>query len=171
MENLLRLSAERAIRYLETLDERGVAPTPAALERLAELGGPLPEAPADPAEVIDLLDRIGSPAAMGGAGGRYSSFVTGGALPATLAANWLASTWDQNGFMVASSPLAAAIEENRPALAARRPGAAARVRRGLCHRRNDGQPQRARRCPAPDCSTSLAGMSRRRGSLARRRSP
>ena len=30
MEDLLRLSAERAIRYLATLDERGVAPTPAA---------------------------------------------------------------------------------------------------------------------------------------------
>ena len=35
----------------------------------------------------------------------------GGSLPAALAANWLAGAWDQNACLVASSPVAAAVEE------------------------------------------------------------
>jgi glutamate/tyrosine decarboxylase-like PLP-dependent enzyme len=37
--------------------------------------------------------------------------VHGGALPVSLAANWLATAWDQNGFSFASSPVAVVIEE------------------------------------------------------------
>lgn len=110
MNDLLQTTAQRAIRYLSSLDTRGVAPTPEAIARLAELGGPLPEAPADATEVLALLDDIGSPATMASTGGRYFGFVIGGALPATLAASWLASTWDQNGGMTVASPLASALE-------------------------------------------------------------
>ena len=35
----------------------------------------------------------------------------GGSLPATLAANWLAASWDQNAAMVVSSPTAARLEQ------------------------------------------------------------
>lgn len=111
MHELLHLSAERASQYLASLEERNVAPTPEALAQLHELGGPLPEHPSDPTAVIDLLDRIGSPAATASAGGRFFGFVTGGSLPAALAANWLSSTWDQNAFSAATSPLITRIEE------------------------------------------------------------
>ena len=40
--------------------------------------------------------------------GRYFGFVTGGALPASVAATWLATAWDQNASLTVMSPVAAA---------------------------------------------------------------
>jgi glutamate/tyrosine decarboxylase-like PLP-dependent enzyme len=57
------------------------------------------------------LDEIGSPATVATAGPRYFGFVTGGSLPASVAANWLSGAWDQNGAFVVGSPIAAALEE------------------------------------------------------------
>jgi len=108
---LLSSTAERALQYLESLDTRGVAPRPEALERLRALGGELPERGSDPAEVLALLDDVGSPATMASAGPRYFGFVIGGSLPASLAASWLATAWDQNAGLVAASPVAAALED------------------------------------------------------------
>lgn len=111
MNDLLRSAAARAAAYLRQLETRPVFPSSAALARLAELGGALPDHASDPAEMLALLDEIGSPATAASAGGRYFGFVVGGCLPAALAANWLASAWDQNAMCRASSPVAAAIEQ------------------------------------------------------------
>ena len=111
MHDLLHDAAGRAVRYLNTLDQRGVAPSPAAVARLGELDHPLPDTPTDPQTVLQLLDDIGSPATMVNAGGRFFGFVNGGALPATVAANWLAGAWDQNAGLVVLSPIAARLEE------------------------------------------------------------
>ncbi|HWS53469.1 MAG TPA: pyridoxal-dependent decarboxylase [Pyrinomonadaceae bacterium] len=78
---------------------------------MARLRGPLPRKPAGPQEVLALLDEVGSPATTASAGGRFFGFVTGGSLPAALAANWLAGAWDQNAFSFASSPAAVVLEE------------------------------------------------------------
>jgi glutamate/tyrosine decarboxylase-like PLP-dependent enzyme len=111
VNGVLRDAAERSLRYLEEIGERRVAPLPAQLDQLRRLGGPLPEGPADPAEVLALLDDAGSPATVASAGARYFGFVIGGSLPVTLAANWLAGAWDQNAGLVAASPVGAALEE------------------------------------------------------------
>ncbi|MBX3062737.1 MAG: aspartate aminotransferase family protein [Anaerolineae bacterium] len=111
LEQLLKSTAERASRYLESLDERAVVPTTDALTQLSRLDEPLPDLPSDPEAVIALLDEIGSPATVATAGSRYFGFVTGGSLPATLAANWMAGAWDQNTAYTVMSPIAARLEE------------------------------------------------------------
>lgn len=108
---LLGLASNRAIHYLNEIDTRSVAPSTIAMERLSELGGPLPEEPSDPAEVIKLLDEFGSPATMATAGPRFFGFVVGGAMPVTVAANWLASAWDQNSPVYLLSPTGTTCEK------------------------------------------------------------
>jgi glutamate/tyrosine decarboxylase-like PLP-dependent enzyme len=108
---LLRDAAERSIAYLAGLDHRPVGVTSDALRALETLDGPLPQEPGDLAAVLAQLDEIGSPATTASAGGRYFGFVTGGTLPAALAATWLAATWDQDAGLAVMSPISAALEE------------------------------------------------------------
>ena len=109
---LLADAAERGISYLENLDARPVYPQASHIARLEEsLKAPLSDTPTDASEVLSFIDEFGSPATVASAGGRYFGFVTGGALPASVAANWLAGAWDQNCFGVVSSPAAALFED------------------------------------------------------------
>jgi glutamate/tyrosine decarboxylase-like PLP-dependent enzyme len=110
MDELLRDAADRAAQYLRKLPERRVAPSKADLAQLAELGGDLPSGPLADDEILTLLDRVGSPATMASAGPRYFGFVTGGALPVTVATNVLAGAWDQNAFSPVASPVGAELE-------------------------------------------------------------
>jgi len=103
-------TAQRACVYRDTIAERAVTPSAGALAALQRLDVPLPEGPADPAEVLRVLDEIGSPATVATTGGRFFGFVIGGSLPAAVAADWLASAWDQNAGLQVASPIAAALE-------------------------------------------------------------
>jgi glutamate/tyrosine decarboxylase-like PLP-dependent enzyme len=109
---LLAEAASRGANYLESLDTRPVFPHAADVERLREaLRGDMPTGPTPDAEVLAFLDDYGSPATVASAGGRYFGFVTGGALPATVASHMLATAWDQNSFSFISSPAAALFDE------------------------------------------------------------
>lgn len=110
MDDLLDDAARRARRYLATLDDRPVFPPAAARDALSAFDVPLPDAPLAPRDVLARLDDLGSPATVATAGRRYFGFVTGGALPTTVAASWLATAWDQNGFSSTMSPTVAALE-------------------------------------------------------------
>ncbi len=111
MNELLADASARAARYLEEIQTRSVAPTPAALASLQVLDEALPEKPGDPAETLRLLDEIGSPATTAMAGPRFFGFVIGGSLPVTLAANWLAGAWDQNSALYRATPSTAFLEQ------------------------------------------------------------
>jgi glutamate/tyrosine decarboxylase-like PLP-dependent enzyme len=108
---LLRRTAEIAADFVDSLDERPVWP-PATIEELrTTLGGPLPEGPSDPLDVVEALAEAAERGVVGIPSGRYFGFVIGGAVPASLAADWLASTWDQNAGLVVAGPSAAVVEE------------------------------------------------------------
>lgn len=110
MDSLLRDTAERAINYRKEVQNRKVAPSDEAIKNLDQFNTPLPNEPVDDKKVIELLDKFGSPATIGISGPRFFGFVIGGSLPATLAANWLSSAWDQNGGLFTGSPVGAYLE-------------------------------------------------------------
>lgn len=107
---LLRDAADRAATYLEGIDARAVAPTAPAIAALAAFDRALPEQAIDPATVLRELDEVGSPGTSTSTGGRYFGFVIGATLPAALAANMLATAWDQNAGLVIISPTTAKLE-------------------------------------------------------------
>jgi len=108
---LLRETAEKSIRWLEALPFRRVRPWASAEELRKSLGGSLNEEGMNPSEVLSFFSQEAEPGLTGSPGPRYFGFVTGGALPASLAADWLSSAWDQNAVLAVSSPAASAAED------------------------------------------------------------
>jgi glutamate/tyrosine decarboxylase-like PLP-dependent enzyme len=111
LDSLLADAQRRAVRYLDSLDERAVQPDPDAVAALTRFDVPLQNEPMDPRAVLAELDDYGSGATMGLAGPRFFGFVIGGSLPAALAADWLASAWDQNTGLYKSTPGTSHIEQ------------------------------------------------------------
>jgi len=109
-KDLLQDVASRATRYLDDVRRRRVSPSPDALREMQRFAVELQDDSIDAAKVLAELDTLGSPATVACTGGRYFGFVTGGALPAPLAANMLAAAWDQNSGLEVQSPIAAHLE-------------------------------------------------------------
>lgn len=111
---LLTQAAHRAATYLESLHTRPVRPDAAAVAGLSAWDSALPERSTSAESTLQALDDVGSPATMAMAGPRFFGFVIGGALPVTVAAQWLATAWDQNTGLYRVTP--ATVELERIAL-------------------------------------------------------
>jgi glutamate/tyrosine decarboxylase-like PLP-dependent enzyme len=109
--DLLAEAQRYATAYLEDAVNRHVGGTSDRTTLIERLGGPLPEESSDPHVVLANLVRDADPGIVASIGKRYFGFVTGGAVPVTVAADWLASAWDQNGGMYVMSPALAVMED------------------------------------------------------------
>lgn len=99
-----------AFEYADKSLERNVYPTEEALMDLEKFDENLPKQTTDSREVLDLLNKYGSPATVSQIGGRYFGLVNGGIIPVGLAAKWLNDFWDQNTPLYVTSPIASKLE-------------------------------------------------------------
>jgi glutamate/tyrosine decarboxylase-like PLP-dependent enzyme len=88
---LLDQTRELAGRVLAGVDSRPVARQPDPAEVV-----PVPVAGIGLRRALEVFQERWEPALSGSAGPRFLGFVTGGATPASLAGDWLVSTFDQN---------------------------------------------------------------------------
>ena len=107
----LGAAVDHAKSYLAGLSERLVAEQTTLDELRKALAVPLPDEAVEPAEVVHDLAAGVEPGLVATGSPRYFGFVIGGALPAALAADWLAGAWDQNAVLYACGPPAAVVEE------------------------------------------------------------
>ena len=98
-------------RFLGSLNTRPVASrgTPAMIR--APLPTRFPAHGIAAADVVRAIAAAAEPGLTANAGGRFFAWVKGGALPAALATDIMASGWDQNAVLAATSPAAAVLEE------------------------------------------------------------
>ena len=109
-ERVLEAAALAAREYLASVDERLVR-SPEADETAHGFGVSLPEEGVGAlAAVKELLDA-GPEASVTSAGPRFFHWVIGGVTPAALAADWFASSLDQNAAAWDASPLGTRLEE------------------------------------------------------------
>jgi glutamate/tyrosine decarboxylase-like PLP-dependent enzyme len=107
---ILERVLEEATAFLDGLPDRRVAARTDVDGVAAALRRPLPDEGVEPLEAVEELIAGAEPGILAIPSGRFFGWVMGGVLPATLAADWLTSTWDQNAGLLVSSPAAAGAE-------------------------------------------------------------
>ncbi|MGI6783216.1 MAG: pyridoxal phosphate-dependent decarboxylase family protein [Aminivibrio sp.] len=108
---LLDETKKIALEWLESLPLRRAGAEVAAGELIKALEEPLPDEGIPAPDIVRDFASAIEPGLVASPGPRYFGFVTGGSLPAALAADWLASAWDQNGILAISSPAVSAAED------------------------------------------------------------
>jgi len=103
-------ASQFAKEYLESVFERNVYPTEQALADLDKFDESMPLDSTNANDVIQFLNEYGSPATVTTTGARYFGFVSGGAVPVSLAAKVISTFWDQAPAMHVLSPIGSALE-------------------------------------------------------------
>ena len=111
IDEALELAHRHAVDYLANLGQRPVNATATLTDLRQRLDVPLTGAGVSASRVIDDLIAATEGGHLGSSGGRFFAWVSGGALPSALAADWLVSTWDNNAAIYASGPASAVVEE------------------------------------------------------------
>src|SRR5258705_2228794 len=100
-----------ALAYLQILEHESVGATVDFRPLKSRVRKPLPDEGVSAEQVITDLVADTKGGLLGSAGGRFYGWVIGGSVPAALAADWLASAWEQNAALYACSPAASVVEE------------------------------------------------------------
>jgi glutamate/tyrosine decarboxylase-like PLP-dependent enzyme len=108
---VLERSLIHASDFLSKLDEVAISPDVSYEDLRHKLSYPISENGIDPEQVIDELAENVKDGLLGSTSGRFFGWVIGGAFPVAIAADWLATAWDQNAAIAACSPSAAIVEE------------------------------------------------------------
>ena len=108
---LLSRAAQKALDYLAALPDRPPLVPDCDSELRQRMGGALPVSPTPSREVLELLLKGADLGICPSGSSRYFGYVTGGALPVTLAADWLVSVWDQACSVYELSPLTSVLED------------------------------------------------------------
>src|SRR4029453_18762412 len=101
---LLEDATSQALGFLNGLPERAITSSASLEELRSGLGGSLPESPSDAKRVVAELARAAERGLVATTSGRYFGYVIGGALPASIGAEWLTAAWGQCGGFHALSP-------------------------------------------------------------------
>lgn len=107
----LTAAAAHARRWLDGLPGRAIPATADAATLLADIPARLPDAGAAPVDVVEELVRRVEPGLMASQSPRFYGWVMGGTLPASMAADWLVTAWDQNSGMRDATPGTVSIED------------------------------------------------------------
>lgn len=103
-------ASQFAKEYLESVFERNVYPTEQAIADLDKFDESMPLDSTNANDVIQFLNEYGSPATVTTTGARYFGFVSGGAIPVSLAAKVISTFWDQAPAMHVLSPIGSVLE-------------------------------------------------------------
>jgi glutamate/tyrosine decarboxylase-like PLP-dependent enzyme len=110
-KDLFMNAAQAAIRYRESLLQLPVGVATSRDDLMSLVNTRLPDDGESPETAIRHLIESAGKGLIHSASSRYFGFVVGGAMPVSVAADWLTSAWNQNAQVYATSPAASIIED------------------------------------------------------------